>query len=241
MRISDRYIAVILASVMVLTVTFVFVGVNKADALETTTIAETTVVEEKVTEETIDLERFMAEINSAMPCETVETEEPTESSEDETEAVETTILEVTEETEEPFVIPIYSVDGCVLDEQLQVELYTRLSEVGAESFYEYALCQAYQESRFNTYAEAKNGMDKGLFQFRNIYWSSVLTEVGLGHGDIFDPYTQIFVYSRLVAKRLNARGDIWYSISDHFTGGNGYSQKYVNEVIQWYPTLRREN
>lgn len=129
--------------------------------------------------------------------------------------------------------PVYSVDGHVLDENVQRYFYEKLSAAGIGWWFPYALCTAYQESRFDIYAENKNGLDKGLLQYRTTYWNWA--------NDIFNPYAQIDVYVSQNANRLNNMGlDIPSTISRHMSSDWGpYNQEYVNHVMQWVNTLVR--
>lgn len=139
--------------------------------------------------------------------------------------------------------PLYSVDGQVLAEDLQLYLYSCLERKGCAWWYEYALCQAYQESRYNTgVVNPRNLEDKGLFQYKERYWPAVTAKYGYSNPDIFDPYVQIDVYTSQIAERVVTRyGDPWYMLSDHYTGGFGYNQQYVNDVIQWLYKMERIN
>ena len=153
--------------------------------------------------------------------------------------------EVEEEVvEEPVVVyPLYSVNGSQLAPEYAEFLYKKLDERGLSWWYTYALCQAYQESKFNIYAvNQQNFEDKGLFQYKERYWHAVSHRYGVGGSDICDPYAQITVYVGQIAERMPHRAnDVWYILSDHYTGCYGYSQEYVNQVMQWYWTLVKEN
>lgn len=159
---------------------------------------------------------------------------------EETEAPE----EIVETVAEPEVVyPLYSVNGDMLAPQYAAFLYEKLCERGLSWWYPYALCQAYQESKFDIYAvNQQNREDKGLFQYKERYWHAVSNRYGVGGSDIFDPYAQIIVYVGQVAERMPLRAnDVWYVLSDHYTGCYGYSQEYVNQVTTWYWTLKKEN
>lgn len=120
---------------------------------------------------------------------------------------------------------------------LEEFLYNTLAEYGREDFIEYALCQCYQESRFDVYAINPNGHDKGLFQFKDIYWDYYSSAAGFGGEDIYDPYVQCAVYAFWVDRRFRESADLYTTISDHYTGGKGYSSKYVSDVLQWLGTV----
>lgn len=129
----------------------------------------------------------------------------------------------------PYIPPLYSVNGAVMPTDLQVYLYEQLAVRGIGWFFPYAVLIAYQESKFNIYAENPNGLDKGLFQYRNIYWS---------YGDIFNPYDQINVFVAQMTNRANCGCDILTMISRHNTSDWGeYNPVYVSAVMQWEPTL----
>ena len=56
--------------------------------------------------------------------------------------------------------------GDLISEEIQRTLYKALEAEGIEYWYEGALCQMFQESHGQVYAENPNGLDKGLYQFR---------------------------------------------------------------------------
>ena len=131
----------------------------------------------------------------------------------------------------PAETPLYTVCGVMLDEGIQNYLYQRLCEAGIPWFMPYAILIAYQESTFDIYAvNQKNGIDKGLFQFRSTYW---------GAGDIFNPYTQIDVFVGLMANRANNLGcTVSDMISRHNQSDYGqYCQSYVDAVMGWAGSL----
>ena len=149
------------------------------------------------------------------------------------------VLEGSEETpvEEPTTVetapqpsPLFQVDGQMLDQAIQEYLYTRLCNSGIEWFMPYAICQIYQESRFDIYAvNPQNGLDCGLLQFRSTYW---------GEGDIFNPYLQIDVYIRLMTNRARNGKTVSEMISCHMMSDYGsYNQEYVDQVTQWLERL----
>lgn len=130
-------------------------------------------------------------------------------------------------------VPIYAVNGAVLDIGVQEYLYQRLCERGISWFMPYAILMAYQESRFNIYAlNQKNLMDSGLFQMRSIYWPEFCAEAGVSCGDIFDPYLQIDVLTFFMARRASWGKTVSEMISAHSQSDyGGYSQEYVDQVM----------
>lgn len=131
--------------------------------------------------------------------------------------------------------PVYTVDGERLDPGVADYLYRRLCESNIGWFYEYALCIAYQESRFClTAVNQDNKLDMGLFQFRSIYWQENCASTGVAYGDIFNPYLQIDVFTVLMARRLTQYGcSVYEAISRHKQSDFGtYDQEYVNQVMQ---------
>lgn len=129
------------------------------------------------------------------------------------------------------VLPLYSVNGAVLAEDLQTYLYNALASRGIGWFFPYAIMIAYQESRFDPRAENKNGLDKGLYQYRVTYWS---------YGDIMSPYDQINVFVQQMAQRAAAGCSVPDMISRHKQSDWGsYDQVYVGQVMQWERVLAR--
>lgn len=126
---------------------------------------------------------------------------------------------------------LYSVNGAILPEEIQAYLYNALAARQIQWFFPYAVMIAYQESRFNPAAENRNGLDKGLFQYRVTYWS---------YGDIFSPYDQINVFVQQMAQRAAAGCTISDMISRHKQSDWGpYDQVYVDQVMQWEPAAVR--
>lgn len=244
----NKYKAIV-SAFAIITVALTVIIVS-GEPIEEEVVIEETTTSVAETEETIDIIRELAERNSAMPCETAEDvisatetapyEAETESSDEVATETEEPSYEPSTEAEE--VIPLYRIGGADFDVCRQMEIYGHLKSVGCEFFYEYALCQAFQESRDNPYAENPNGLDKGEFQFRRTYWDGLTEKYGINGADIFDFYAQTYVFSRRVAEFTSVYGqDVLSIISAHNTGGYGYNQAYVNQVIQWYPTLERIN
>lgn len=189
-----------------------------------TTQSETEIVTESPSQTTVPEETQIeteSEIEFEPEPETIIEPETTIETIVETEAPATTSPSQTETTS----IPIYSTNGAVLDENIQVFLYQQLCARGIGYFMPYALGIAYQESRFNPYAQNPNGLDKGLFQFRISYYPG---------NNIFDPYEQSIIFCNLMANRLNNGCSIEVAISRHMMSDyGGYNASYVNLILSW--------
>ncbi|MBR2591623.1 MAG: transglycosylase SLT domain-containing protein [Oscillospiraceae bacterium] len=127
----------------------------------------------------------------------------------------------------------YSVDGHFLGQDLESYLHEQLDARGIGWFYQTALCQIYQESRFNHLAANRNGLDFGLCQFRITYWDGFARQAGLVSYDIMNPIDQIYVYAWMMAKYLAEEGSVEGALSRYYTGHSGYCASYVNDVLQW--------
>ena len=124
----------------------------------------------------------------------------------------------------------YSIQGITFSPEIASYLYAKLAENGIEWFMPYAVAIAFQESGFNPLAENKNGLDKGLFQYRITYWTS---------GDIFNPYTQVDVFVSQMANRAKLGIPVQEMISRHNVSDYGaYNPVYVQQVMQWVKFVR---
>ena len=123
----------------------------------------------------------------------------------------------------------------VIDPEILCELKARLTAYGIENWLPYAEATMFQESKANPVAENRNGLDKGLFQYRITYWSAVCVEHGFpADTSIFDWRVQIAIYVSDTARRLNSGLSIEQTISRHNTSDYGqYNPVYVNQVMQW--------
>ena len=189
--------------------------------------------------------------NSAMPCEAPEMfaewyatyEEETHEPETDKEARTDTVREDYEDVRteeagslpeataaevESSVPPLYRISGETIDESIQIRLYQYLQAAGIPWWYEGALCQMFQESHGQVYAENPNGLDKGLYQFRTTYWD-------WSTGDIFDVDAQLSRYASEMAARFNAGLSTDEVISRHKTSDycTAVDWLYVQHVRQW--------
>lgn len=105
-------------------------------------------------------------------------------------------------------------------------LYERLSSIGAEWFYKYAVAQAMQESGFNPLNQQGNDAvpDKGLYSFRIYYWRG---------GDIFDYHANIDAYIARISPYLTDASEqgIYRAISQHYQPDGTIHMDYVQHVL----------
>ena len=122
---------------------------------------------------------------------------------------------------------LYRIAGETIDEGLQVRLYQHLSDAGIAYWYEGALAQMFQESHCLQYAENKNGLDKGIYQYRITYWTEPES--------IFDMDAQMRKYAAEMAARFNAGLTVDQAISRHKTSDycTTVDWLYVQHVKQW--------
>lgn len=164
----------------------------------------------------------------------------------ETEAPETAVFESEEETVEvvtemPTEVHVetetevpteryynYTIAGVKCPDEIGDFLVAELDKYGiTDQWFTIALAQMFQESHFNPNAENRNGLDKGILQYRITYWD-------WSRGDIFDWRAQIRLYVEQTARRLASGCSIWETVSRHNTSDYGtYNQEYVDQVFQW--------
>lgn len=137
------------------------------------------------------------------------------------------------ETEVETAVPtLYRISGKTIDEGIQVLLHHHLEENGIGWMFELSLCQIFQESGGNRWAENKNGLDKGILQYRTTYWN-------WSEGDIFDVNAQIGRYAQEMAARFNSGLTVEEAISRHKTSDYcpAVDWQYVEHVKRWIPML----
>lgn len=122
---------------------------------------------------------------------------------------------------------LYRIAGETIDEGLQVRLYQHLQDAGIEYWYEGALAQMFQESHCLQYAENRNGLDKGIYQYRITYWTEP--------DGIFDIDAQMRKYAAEMAARFGAGLTVDQAISRHKTSDycTDIDWLYVQHVKQW--------
>lgn len=128
--------------------------------------------------------------------------------------------------------PIYSVDGDILDLDLQRFAWEELKSKGIEWWMPYLMLTAYQESSFNIY-DITDGLDYGLLQYRITFWDERAERYGYAGADIFNPYVQIYIYVRQTAARINAGLSVSETISRHKTSDHvtAIDWEYVEQVM----------
>ena len=154
--------------------------------------------------------------------------------------IETTTETTTEEvtTTEPKQM-YYTVNNAFIGYDLSDYLYDELKKHNIEWFFEIALCQLYQESRYNSNAKGYDGYDQGIAQLRVVYWDYFKQLSGISNADPFNPYDSISIYACLMAKNLKAtNNDIKLALSTYNTGNKyNYNADYVKHILGWKNTL----
>lgn len=196
---------------------------------------------EEIAEETTECpnEAFL----SAMPCDDPERfrrwlSEQEASEKEEAESIsdsygESKSVDLSSETEpetetEAADVVIYSIDGVLIDPDIQRALYEALEAEEIGYWYTGSLAQLFQESHGDSYAVNPNGLDMGILQYRITYWDWT-------DGDIFDTDAQIKRYAREMAARFNAGLSADQAISRHKTSDycTEIDATYVADVRQW--------
>ena len=137
-------------------------------------------------------------------------------------------------------IPVYAVNGAVLDPKLQEYAYACLAMLDIGFYYQTFLCQMYQESRFDQGAVSPWG-DYGLCQLKGKYHDYFKQLAGIPEADLVnDPYSNIYVGAFLMAHYYKQCWDVNTAISTYNTGTfDAYNAEYVAQVRQWESTLTR--
>lgn len=135
--------------------------------------------------------------------------------------------------------PVFSVDGCTLDIELQSYIYRTMCDFGFDWYYTGFLCQIYQESRFDQGAVSKYG-DYGLCQLKQKYHSYFRELTGCPDADyINNPYDNLYCGIFLMNMYWEQTHDLNTMISSYYTGDiSNYNAEYVSNVRQWESTLK---
>ena len=140
-------------------------------------------------------------------------------------------------------VPLYSCHGLVLDPDLQRFAYSLLDGYGMVCYYEYFLCQAYQESTYQADQRTLNHgcWDCGLMQIREIYWPEWSAESGIV-GDIMDPYDNVRMACYILSRYWSSTGSIAETISLYMAGWGGpWQEQYVSDVTSHMSFLAKIN
>lgn len=136
----------------------------------------------------------------------------------------------------------YSVNGAVLDTNLQAYIKQSCDNLGIGDYFPQILCQMYQESRFNQGAVSPHDC-YGLMQLKGAYHEAFKAAVGHPEWDLVnDPYANAYVGVFLMSQYIHAyNGDFNMALTDYYWGGgtaanNGIYQEYVDQVRQWEAT-----
>lgn len=257
---KDFMIGITMCAVFVIVAVYLYtLPVDAANSSNMGSYGGDKVVDEYFIEETAETPKNpFFDANSAMPCvdregfmEWYETYEQTASEEVEVSEreesssevpVNETRCEVSEEETEtvqetvPHTAKVFSINGETLNPELQAMLFDALDRHGVGYWFEIGLCQMYQESRGNIYAENPNGKDKGILQYRLQFWD-------WNRGDIFSAQAQFELYAEQMAARLNAGLSVDECISRHNTSdySTAVNWEYVAQVKQWLSKIREVN
>lgn len=124
----------------------------------------------------------------------------------------------------------YTIHGVTPSDELQRHLYAKLTDRGIGWYMPYAICQIWQESRWNP--KATNGRDHGLCQQKGVYWDGRAKAYGIPGASIWDAYAQLHVYTAMMAGYLAASGgDVGRALSMYYLGSDGWAQSYVDAVL----------
>lgn len=134
----------------------------------------------------------------------------------------------------------YRIRGIMPSVEWQRALYRELERQGIAWYMPYAVCQVFQESRWNQYSD--NGCDKGITQQKGIYWEARASRYGVGGASIWDINAQFRVFACMMSQYLAAaNGDIGWALSYYFYGNGYYAEKYVSDVMSHLPYLEGVN
>lgn len=130
---------------------------------------------------------------------------------------------------------IYRIYGVTPSEDWQRYLYAELDAKGYGWYMPYAVCQIFQESRWNQYSD--NGVDVGLTQQKAVYWQTRAAHWGVPGASIWDPYAQLKVYAGMMCQFLAQTGSVEWALSLYFWGNGDYAPKYIADVMSHWGAL----
>lgn len=130
---------------------------------------------------------------------------------------------------------IYSIHGMTPPEEWQRYLYAELEARGYAWYMPYAVCQIFQESRWNQYSD--NGVDVGLTQQKAVYWQTRAAHWGVPGASIWDPYAQLHVYAGMMCQFLAQTGSVEWALSLYFWGNGDYAPTYIENVMAHWGAL----
>lgn len=139
--------------------------------------------------------------------------------------------------------PIFTVNGEMLNEDLQKYIFNRMKEEGCESYYQFWLCEIYQESRFVYNAVSPDQMDYGFCQLRKTYHTYFCELAGHPEFDVInDYYANLYIGTFLFCKNLKESNfDLSSAIMKYFNSGDPAADfKYLQDVSQWFSTVERK-
>lgn len=130
---------------------------------------------------------------------------------------------------------IYRIYGITPPEDWQAYLYAELDAKGYGWYMPYAVCQIFQESRWNQYSD--NGVDVGLTQQKAVYWQTRAAHWGVPGASIWNPYAQLKVYAGMMCQFLAQTGSVEWALSLYFWGNGDYAPKYIADVMSHWGAL----
>lgn len=130
---------------------------------------------------------------------------------------------------------LYRIHGIMPPEEWQRYLYAELEQRGYAWYMPYAVCQIFQESRWNQYSD--NGVDVGLTQQKAAYWQTRAAYWGVPGASIWDPFAQLHVYAGMMCQFLAQTGSVEWALSLYFWGNGDYAPKYIADVMSHWGAL----
>lgn len=129
----------------------------------------------------------------------------------------------------------YRIYGITPPEDWQRYLYAELDAKGYGWFMPYAVCQIFQESRWDQYST--NGIDVGLTQQKEVYWHTRAAHWGVPGASIWNPYAQLKVYAGMMCQFLAQTGSVEWALSLYFWGNGDYAPIYIADVMSHWGAL----